>query len=262
MGKVISGEASRRGFDGREVALDAKPGFDRSKPLANVKHERFCGAIVQGHRLGPAYEIAGFTGKSPRLPWQLRHKPRIDARVTWLLAQRVEADTRARHRADQKITDARLRLIREYERIAYSDVRDVVQWDREAELDQDGNVIGFKDAMRVTPSHLLTREQSAQVRSVTTKSGALKFELHDKLPALAQLAKILGVAPEPQPQSVTNTQVNVIGSGNALEDLKRLAFAIEKAARAKEAELLEASHALEAAPNGPTETDGPADPAN
>ena len=236
MGKVISGEASRRGFDGREIALDANPGFDPSKPLANVKHERFCWAIVQGHRLGPAYEFAGFTGKSPRLPWQLRHKPCIDARITWLLAQRVEADTRARHRADQKITDERLRMIRELGRIAYSDPRDVVQWDREPELDQDGNVIGFKDTMKVTPSRLLTREQAAQVKSVTTKSGALKFEVHDKLAALAQLAKVLGVAPEPQSQTVTNTQVNVgqvnVGSDNALEDLKRLAFAIEKAFRA------------------------------
>jgi hypothetical protein len=31
-----------------------------------------------------------------------------------------------------------------------------VQWDREPELDADGNVIGFKDTMKVTPSHLLT----------------------------------------------------------------------------------------------------------
>ena len=167
----------------------------------------------------------------------------------------VEADTRARHRADQKITDERLRMIRELGRIAYSDPRDVVQWDREPELDQDGNVIGFKDTMKVTPSRLLTREQAAQVKSVTTKSGALKFEVHDKLAALAQLAKVLGVAPEPQSQTVTNTQVNVgqvnVGSDNALEDLKRLAFAIEKAARAREAE-----------PNGPTQADGPIDPAN
>ena len=67
-------------------------------------------------------------------------------------AIRVEVDTLARHRADQEITDARLRLIREYERIAYSDIRDVVQWDREPELDEDGNVIGFKGTMKVRPS--------------------------------------------------------------------------------------------------------------
>jgi hypothetical protein len=230
VGKVIPRKASL-GFAVGAVALGAAPGVDPSKPLANVKHERFCWAIVQGHRLGPAYEMAGFTGKSPRLAWELRHKPCIDARITWLLAQRIEADTRAHHRADQIIIDARLRLIRELERIAYSDVRDVVQWDREAELDRDGNVIGFKDTMKVTPSRRLTRCQAAQVKSVTTKSGSLKIEVHDKLGAIAQLAKILGVAPEPQPQTTNNTQVNVgqvnVGKqDNALETMRRIAFAI------------------------------------
>jgi hypothetical protein len=62
----------------------------------------------------------------------------------------AEADTRASRRADQEITDARLRLIREPERIAYSDIRDVMQWDREPELEEDGNVIGFNDVMRAT----------------------------------------------------------------------------------------------------------------
>jgi hypothetical protein len=64
-----------------EVTLRGEHGFDPSRPLANIKHERFCWAIVQGHRLGPAYEIAGFEGKSPRLSWELRQKPAIDARV-------------------------------------------------------------------------------------------------------------------------------------------------------------------------------------
>jgi hypothetical protein len=213
--------------------LAAKPNFDPSKPLANFKHERFCWAIAQGYRLGPAYEIAGFTGRSPRLSWQLRHKPAIEARVSWLLRERIEADTRARHRSDEKIADARLRLISELERIAYADTRDVVQWDREPELDQDGNVIGFKDTMRVTPSHLLTKDQAAQVRSVTTKSGSLKFEGFDKLAALTQLAKILGMARDPQTQAVSNATVNVqqvnIGGDNALEAVRRLAFAIAKA---------------------------------
>jgi hypothetical protein len=43
-------------------------------------------------------------------------------------------------------------VIRELERIAYSDIRDVVQWNREPELDSDGNAIGFNDTMTVTPS--------------------------------------------------------------------------------------------------------------
>ena len=69
-----------------------------------------------------------------------------------------------------------LRLIRELERVAYSDVRDLSQWDREPELDGDGNVVGFKDVMRVTPSRFLTKDQAAQVKSVTTKSGSLSAQ--------------------------------------------------------------------------------------
>jgi hypothetical protein len=65
--KVVSRGASG-GVAGPRLAPDGKASFDPSKPLANVKRERFCWAIVQGHRLGPAYDIAGFTGKSPRQP--------------------------------------------------------------------------------------------------------------------------------------------------------------------------------------------------
>jgi hypothetical protein len=186
---------------------------------------------VQGHRLGPAYELAGFTGKSPRLPWQLRHKPAIDARVSWLLAKRVETDTRARHRTEKKIADSRLRLIRELERIAFYDPRDFVQWERRPKFDKDRQLIGFEDVMIVTPSGKLTADQAAAVRSVTTKSGSLKFETHDKLGALEKLAKVLGIYQEPAlppaSQSVTVNQVNFSGD-NALEAARRLAFALAK----------------------------------
>jgi hypothetical protein len=108
-----------------------------------------------------------------------------------------------------------------------------VQWDHEPELDNDGNLIGFNDTMTVRPSRLLRREQTAQIKSVTTKSGSLKFETYDKLAALGKLAKILGVAPEPQPQTVSSAtvnvqQVNIGGPDGALESLRRLAFAIER----------------------------------
>lgn len=108
----------------------------------------------------------------------------------------------------------------------------MVQWDREPELDQDGNVIGFKDVMKVTPSRLLTKEQTAMVKSVTTKAGALKFEVHDKLAALGQLAKITGLTQDAAP-TVTVNQLNVSqGADTALELARRLAFAIAAAERA------------------------------
>ena len=231
MGKVIFREASRQCV--RATALNAKSGLDPSKPLANVKHERFCWAIMQGNRLGPAYEIAGFSGKSSRLPWQLRHRPHIDARINWLLAKRIKDDTKARHKGEKKISDTRERVIRELERLAFTDARDLVQWSREPKFDDEGHVIGFVDVMRVTPSHLMTKDQAASVRSISTKSGTLKFETHDKLAALDKLARALGIYQEPAApasvsQSVTLNQISFNGD-NSLEAARRLAFALEKA---------------------------------
>jgi hypothetical protein len=48
--------------------------------------------------------------------------------------------------------------LRELERIAYSNIRDVIQWDAEPIFDDDGNVTGERPVLKVTPSHLFTRE--------------------------------------------------------------------------------------------------------
>jgi len=95
-----------------------------------------------------------------------------------------------------------------------------VQWERRPKFDEDQQLIGFEDVMIVTPSGKLTAHQAAAVRSVTTKSGSLKFETRDKLGALEKLAKVLGIYQEPalRPvgQSVTVNQVHFSGD-NALE---------------------------------------------
>jgi len=224
------------------AALGTEPGFDPSKPLGNAKHERFCYAIVQGHRLGPAYEIAGFTGKSARLPWQLRHQPGVDARIKWLLEERIRADVAVRARAVEKEENARLRLIRELEAIAYVDPGDLFQWDRKPEFDVDGNLTGYRDELALTPSHLLTKAQRSAVKEVSRivkKDGTtVRLNTNGKLEALALLARILGMtqpdAPATSSTTINNTQVNVGSPGdmNAFEMARRLAFALEKAARA------------------------------
>jgi hypothetical protein len=127
-----------------------------------------------------------------------------------------------------------LRLIRELERIAFYDPRDFVQWERRPKFEEDEQLIGFEDVMIVTPSGKLTADQAAAVRSVTTKSGYLKFETHDKLDALEKLATVLGVYQEPAvppvTQSLTVNQVH-FGGDNALEAARRLAFALAKLSR-------------------------------
>ena len=135
-------------------------------------------------------------------------------------------------------------MIARLEAIAYADPRDVVQWEVEPTFDKQGNVTGERAIMKVTPSRLLTRDQAALVKSVTTKGGGLRFEVNDQLAALAQLAKTLGMTVDPAAATVTNTQVNVGqvnvgGSDSALEAARRLAFALAKLERMRP--LLEAT---------------------
>ena len=164
--------------------------------------------VAQGVPVSIAYERAGYRGGDVSRS-QLRRSPDVDARVSWLLARRIQADTRTRHRSEKPIADARLRLIREFEKVAYSDVRDLVAWNKEPILDADGTVTGYRDRMTVTPSHRLKPGVAATVKSVTTKSGAVKFDVHDKLNALMQLGKILGLYTDAASvAATTNLQVN------------------------------------------------------
>jgi hypothetical protein len=138
-------------------------------------------------------------------------------------------------------------VIRELERLAFNDIRDLVQWDKRAVLDDDGQVVGFEDIMVVRPSRLMTPDQAASVRVVKTKAGQLKFETHDKLGALEKLAKVLGLYVEPTAppvsQSVTVNQMN-FNSDNALEAARRLAFALAKAAQMDQSGQLPVGHAV------------------
>jgi hypothetical protein len=201
--------------------------------------------IAAGTPVPVAYEACGYKGgKDCRS--QLRRCADVDQRVNYLVAQRIESDARSRHRREKPIDDARLRLVRELEKIAYSDVRDLVAWDKEPIVDSDGTVTGYRDRMTVTPSHRLKPGAAAAIRSVTTKAGALKFDAHDKLNALMTLAKILGMTTDaPPPSSVTINQVNV-GPDTALEAARRLAFA-----------LAAAEHAARQSPPPATLSDGP-----
>ena len=172
-----------------------------------------------------AYERAGYKGNDTTRS-QLRNAPDVDARVKWLLMNRVDADTKARHRAEKKTLALKDRVLQELERVAFGDARDLVQWDRVPVLDESGNVVGFKDEMIATPSRRLSPAQAASVKSVTTKSGSLKIDVHDKLNALEKLGKALGLfndlTPPPAP-NVTVTQVN-IGEVAAVEAARRVAF--------------------------------------
>jgi hypothetical protein len=142
-------------------------------------------------------------------------------------------DAKARDRLIEREQDARLRLIGELQAVAYVDIGDLVQCDRDPVFDEAGSLTGYRDRVEFTPSRLLTKAERGAIKSITkhtTKNGTtLRIDTNGKLEALDKLSKILGLTQLDPPASV-NTQVNVgqvnVGAGgdNALEAARRLAF--------------------------------------
>jgi hypothetical protein len=205
--------------------------FNPAKPLDKPSKEHFAQMVADMVPVADAYQRAGYKGNEFTRS-QLRRSPDVDARVKWLLADRVRAQTETRQRGEKKIVDARLRLMREFERVAYSSLGDVVAWDRKPVLADDGSVQGYADELVTTPSRRLGPDKMAAIKSVTTKAGNLKIEYHDKLNAMNGLAKILGMTVDASPApSVTVNTIN-IGEEKALEVARRLAFLLGNAAPA------------------------------
>lgn len=205
---------------------------DPSRPLRLAQREVFAQLIANGVPAPDAYRRAGYSGGDDAR-WDLRRAADVDLRVNWLLGERIRADAIARQRSEKKIIDARLRLVREFERIAYSSLGDVVAWDRKPIIDADGSLQGFADEVVATPSHKLSRDAMAAVKSVKTKAGKIQIDMHDKLNAMNALAKVLGMVQDvaPLPTAVTVNQVNV-GDVTALEVARRVAFLLASAGQA------------------------------
>ena len=235
----------------RRKPIALEPGQDpASLPLKHPPRELFAQAVARGVNVDVAYREAGYTGNSASRR-ELRCSADVDARIRWLLVQRIESDAKTRARLVEKEQDARLRLIRELEAIAYVDPGDLMQWDRAPVFDDDGNLTGYRDRLELTPSRLLTKAQRSAVKTVsqiTKKDGVtVRVDTNGKLEALSLLARILGMNAPDAPlasRTVNNTQVNVstvnmTGEESALDGARRLAFALAKLQHARP--LLEAA---------------------
>ena len=217
----------------RRKPIPLKPGQDpASLPLKRPSRELFAQAVAQGVPVDDAYRRSGYAGNVASRR-ELRCAADVDARICWLLKDRIESDARAREKLASKEMDARLRVISELEAVAFCDLGDVIQWDRDPKFDNDGKLIGWDNRIEITPSRLLTKAQRAAIGAITqhtTKNGTtLKIDTRGKLEALTALSKILGMtAPDAVPVA-NNTQINVgqvnvggAGQDNALESRKAI----------------------------------------
>lgn len=212
-------------------ASQQKKTLSPSNPLKNAPRELFCQMIAQGVKGQEAYKRAGFAG-GDQARWQLRNDPEVLARVQWLLKYRVEQQTIAQFRPEKNRLNRQDRIARELERIAFGDVRSLVSWERKAELDQDGNVVGMVDAVAPIASHQLSRDAAAMVKGISTKSGSVKIEAHDKLRAIEALMKIEGMGMESSAPPPSVTVNNLTVQAGAIDDVRRIAFLLAAAENA------------------------------
>lgn len=207
-----------------------RPLFSPSKPLRDARRELFAQHVVSGRMVKDAYALAGFEGSTSASASNVRWNPETAARIEWLLQDRVDQAAKRRAKAEKPIEDVRIRLARRMEALALGDPRDVINWDRKATVDADGNVTGFADELVVTPSRLLSADQAAMVKGAFLKSGEMRIEMADQLVAIEKLCKALGIYQESAaPMPIAPSAATASLGADAVEQVRRIAFLIHAA---------------------------------
>lgn len=201
--------------------------FDPSRPLS-PKREAFCLSICDGHRVVYAHQSAGFEGRSEAAAFQLRRDAEIDARITWMLQQRVEAHNRGFARRQNQKGDLLERVVKRLEAIAMTDLAEIADWRTEAFVDEKGET-QVKQRLRVKDANAISPAARAAIKGAFLKSGEIRLEMHDQRAALESLAKILKGDDVATSNNITVNQVNV-GQVSATDAAQRIAFLLAAAA--------------------------------
>jgi hypothetical protein len=190
----------------------------------------FANAIADGHKLADAHKLAGFADDKQQA-WHRRHRPDIAAKVQNLLDERVKASTRSFVRRSAKAGDLQQRALARLEAIAFTDIREIAQWDKRPIINADGEVTGYEEHVAMTPSAKLSPASAASIKGIIAKFGHARIELHDQRQALVDILKITGAFADdkPAPTNVTVNQLNV-GVTTSIEAARKVAFLIRQAA--------------------------------
>lgn len=175
-------------------------------PLMNPKRELYAQEIVRGSTQQDAYEIAGFSRHQGNASI-MGNRPDVKARVKELEAQKANIEERAVAIAAKKLSISKERVLKEFARVAFSDISDVIEF--------SGNEIMLKDMGRMSKRTLAAISEVA-----VNASGSIKVKMHPKLDALDKLARYLGLyKPEGTGNNtvINNIDVDINDVGNARE---------------------------------------------
>lgn len=87
------------------------------------------------------------------------------------------------------------RIMAEYARIAFADIRRVVKWgaDMQAIHDADGNIIGYTSGVGVINSDEIDEDAAASISEIAETREGVRIKLHSKVDALHKLGLELGM---------------------------------------------------------------------
>lgn len=155
--------------------------------LSNPRHELFAQELAKGKSATAAYIAAGYEGSRFNAA-RLATNDNVADRVEELLlagAKRAEVTVE--------------RVVREYARIGFSDIRRAVSWraltTETGEEDEDGVPSSTTiNEVALVGSEEIDRDTAAAIAEISqTKEGALKVKFHDKKGALDSMARHLGM---------------------------------------------------------------------
>lgn len=165
--------------------------------LANARHEAFAQLVASGKTADEAYQLAGYAENSGNAR-RLKGYEAVAARIAELLSEAAE-----------RVGVNAQRVVAELAKIAFTDLADVADWGvgevafgfdgdgRQLPPEQisDAVMVRYVDAPYVKPINRkdLTPAARAAVAEVALTKEGFRIKMHDKVGALTQLARHLGM---------------------------------------------------------------------
>ena len=153
----------------------------------------------------------------------MRNAPDVAARIQWVLKERVEAETRTYARRQKSRGDLLARALSKLDDIMSTDLREVVDWRREAVTNAAGEVTGISETVAVKDAAKISPKAASAIKGVFMKAGQVRIEMHDQRAAAVEIIKLLSGSDAQPTTNVTVNQTN-IGATDALDAARRVAF--------------------------------------
>lgn len=197
--------------------------------LKNIKHEAFSQGLADGKTNTDAYLSAGYEGNAKAAAVsanRLLKDAKIVSRVNELRSRKLKVveqiEARSLERTIARGVASRERVLAEWARIAFFDLRHAVQW--------TGSVVTLTD------STALDDDTALAIAEVRQGKDGVSIKAVDKVAALTALSKHFGIFADDAkaPDSIVNNVTNnllVLEAMTPVERLRRIATMLRDAGR-------------------------------